>query len=127
MSVLSGKSGKIQIGASTVQDCQSWQWSRSVVELAYASCSTSGYKKRLAGVKDHSGSLKGLFDTSAPPEDYFSEGDLVTLNLFIDAVSYYIVPAMITKLDVEVDNNEGDLVPWSADFGGNGAWSSSGL
>lgn len=127
MSVLAGTLAKVMIGSSNVQDCQRWSWSRSVVSNAYASCSTSGFKKRLPGVKDHSGSIGGLFDEAAPPEDYFDEGDLVTLLLFVNSTDHYIVPAMIEELSVEADNNEGDLIPWDATFGGNGAWSSSGL
>ena len=127
MAAVSGQYGKISIGASNVAECQSWSWSRSIADHAYASCATAGFKKRVAGTKDHSGSLGGVLDPADPVEDYFDEGDLVTLNLYVTATAYYIVPAMITELGVEVNVDDGDIIKWTASFGGNGAWSSSGL
>lgn len=127
MAVASGQYGKVMIGASTVMECQSWRWSRTVADHAYASCATSGWKKRVAGTKDHSGSIAGKLDLASQLEDYFDEGDLVELNLYCSTTDYYIVPAMITSLDVEVDIDEGDIIGWSAEFGGNGQWSSSGM
>jgi hypothetical protein len=81
----------------------------------------------VAGTKDHSGTLEGKFDDSDPIDDYFDEGDLVTLHLYVTSSAFYVVPAMITEVSIEVDIDEGDIIPWSASFGGNGAWSSSGL
>lgn len=127
MAVITGTDAKVVIGGSNIVDCQGWSWERTVTENAYASCSTSGFKKRLPGVKDHSGSINGLFDPESPPDDYFDEGDLVTLLLYVNSSAFYSVPAMIITLSVEANNDEGELIPWSADFGGNGAWSSSGL
>lgn len=127
MPTISGQYGSIKIGSSAVQECTSWTWSRSVQEHAYASCATGGFKKRVAGTKDHSGSLEGKLDLDQSVEDFFDEGDIVTLNLYVSSTAFYVVPAMITELSIEVDIDEGDIVPWSANFGGNGAWSSSGL
>lgn len=127
MSVASGQYGSIKIGASSVQECQGWEWQRSVTDHAYASCATNGFKKRVAGTKDHSGTMNGKYDLASNIEDFFDEGDIVTLNLYISTTAYYIVPAMITELSVSVDIDEGDIIPWSASFGGNGAWSSSGI
>lgn len=127
MAAVSGTFGKIMIGSSNLVECTGWTWQRQVADHAYASCATGGFKKRVAGTKDHSGTLDGKFDPSDSIDDYFDEGDLVTLNLYVTSTDYYIVPAMITELSVEVDIDEGDIIPWSASFGGNGAWSSSGL
>lgn len=127
MAAVSGQYGKIMVGASNVVECTGWTHSRQVADHAYASCATGGWKKRVAGTKDHSGTLNGKFDPDDDISDYFDEGDLVTLNLYVATDAYYIVPAMITELSVEVDIDEGDIIPWSASFGGNGAWSSSGL
>lgn len=127
MAVLSGVNAKVMIGASNVMECQRWSWSRSVNSLAYASCSTGGYKKRVAGTKDHNGSIGGLVDDSDDLSDYFDEGDLVTLLLYINTTDYYSVPAMIEEITIEANNDDGDLIPWDATFGGNGAWSSSGI
>jgi len=122
MTAVSGQYGQIQIGSSDVTECTYWSFDRMANEQTYASCATEGYKKRVPGVKDGSGSLKGFQDPTDPIETYFEEGDLVTLKLYYTATKFYSVPAMITKLHVETDIAEGALVPWEADFGCNGAW-----
>ena len=127
MAAISGSYGKVMVGTSNAPDCQSWNWTRNVASHAYASCATSGFKKRVAGTKDHSGTIAGRVSVSDNIEDYFDEGDAVTLNLYVSTTAYYIVPALIEELSVEVDIDEGDIIKWNASFGGNGAWSSSGL
>jgi hypothetical protein len=127
MAAVSGQYSKFYWNSSIVTECQGFNWSRSVVDHAYASCATAGFKKRVAGTRDHSGSVKGIFDPSAPPEDWFEEGDTGTFHLYVTAAAYYIAPAMITSLDIETDVDDGAIIPWTANFGGNGAWSSSGL
>lgn len=127
MAAISGSFGKIMIGASTAPDCTAWSWERSCILHAYASCSTSGWKKRVAGTKDHSGSLEGKFSDSDLIDDYFDEGDAVTLHLYVNTTDYYIVPARIENLSIEVDIDDGDIIPWSSSFSGDGQWSSSGL
>jgi hypothetical protein len=122
MAAVSGQYGKIAIASSTVTECTYWSFDRMANDQSYSSCATAGYKKRVAGVKDGSGNLKGFQDPSNAIETYFEEGDLVTLLLYYTASKYYTVPAMITKLHVEADIGEGALVPWEADFGINGAW-----
>jgi len=122
MAAVSGQYGQIQIGSSDVTECTKWSFKRSAGEQAYASCATGGYKKRVAGTKDGGGSLEGFQDPDNAIETYFEEGDLVTLKLYYTASKFYSVPAMITGLDVECDIQEGGLVPWSAEFGINGAW-----
>lgn len=127
MGAVSGQYAKIMIGSSNVVECTGWSWERSVADHAYASCATGGWKKRVAGTKDHTGSLNGKFDPTDEIEGYFDEGDLVTLKLYVSTTAYYSVPAMITSLSIETNVDEGDIIPWTANFGGNGAWSSSGF
>jgi predicted secreted protein len=122
LATVSGQYGKIVIGSSNATECSYWSFDRTAAEHAYASCATNGYKKRIAGTKDGSGSLKGFQDPAAPIETYFVEGDLVTLRLYYTASKYYSVPAMITRLHIENDIDDGAIVPWEADFGINGAW-----
>lgn len=121
MGTVSGQYGKIVIGSSNVTECSYWSFDRTAAEHAYASCSTNGYKKRVAGTKDGSGNLKGFQDPSNAIETYFVEGDLPTLKLYYTAAKFYTVPCMITRLHVECDIDDGAIVPWEADFGINGA------
>lgn len=122
MTAVSGQYGKITIGSSNLTECMGWSFDRSVADHPYASCATNGYKKRVAGTKDGTGSLNGMQDPADPIENYFVEGSQVTLRLYYTAAKFYSVPAQINRLGIEVDIDDGAPVPWTADFGANGAW-----
>jgi predicted secreted protein len=124
MATVSGQYGQIQIGSSDITECMFWSFTRTVADHAYASCSTGGYKKRIAGTKDGTGTMRGLQSDAASDdiETDFEEGDSVTLVLFWTATKKYTVPAIITRLHTECDIDDGAPVPWEADFGANGAW-----
>lgn len=122
MATVSGQYGAIKIGTSNIVECMNWTFERRAAEHAYASCATGGYKKRIAGTKDGSGTLKGLQDSTDPIENYFIEGNSLTVRLYWTASKYYGVPAVINVLRTETDIDDGAPVPWEADFGVNGAW-----
>lgn len=123
MAAVSGQYGQIKVGSSNLTECMFWSFDRTAADHAYASCATGGYKKRVAGTKDGTGNLKGEQDPANPIETFFVEGSLATLLLYYTASKFYTVPAMITRLHVETDIDDGAIVPWEADFGINGAWS----
>ncbi len=122
MTAVSGQYGKIMSGASNITECSFWAFDRTAAEHAYASCSTGGYKKRVPGTKDGGGSLKGYYDPTDPVENYITEGASVTLKLYVSTTKFYSVPAIINKLHIETDIEEGAPIPWEAEFGINGAW-----
>lgn len=122
MATVSGKYGKVMIGSSTVVEVMKWSFSRSVPDNPHGTSATNGYKKRTAGTKDGTGSMNGMQDPADAVETYFEEGSDVTLKLYYTSSKFYQVPAMITKLDIEDDIDDGAPVPWSADFGIQGAW-----
>lgn len=119
---VSGQYAKVMLGGSTLVECTGWDFDRQVAEHVYASCSTSGYKKRIAGTKDGGGEVRGVLDPTDPIENYIEEGDLVTLLLYFTATQYHSVPAMIIKLSESADVEEGEIIRWTATFGINGAW-----
>jgi hypothetical protein len=122
MATVSGQYGSIKIGSSNLVECMNWTFDRKAAEHAYASCNTGGYKKRIAGTKDGTGTIRGLQDSADPIENYIIEGSSVTLRLYWTAAKYYSVPAIVNSLKTEVDIDDGAPVPWDADFGANGAW-----
>lgn len=122
MAAASGQYGKIMVGGSTLIECTGWSFDRQVAEHVYASCATGGYKKRIAGTKDGSGELRGIFDPDDPIEGYINEGDHVTLLLYFSATKYHSVPAQINSINIDTDIEEGDIVRWTAQFGINGAY-----
>jgi len=121
MAVLSGKDGTLYVSDAEVTPVSNWRLSITSNNPDYAANDTGGWKKRTAGVKDCSGSLEVKVEDSGncPVE----EGDAVTLKLHVDDTgsNYYEVPAIIDKIEVEVDINEGQIVAHAIDFSGNGA------
>jgi hypothetical protein len=121
MSGVSGQYGKIVISASTVAECTKWTMDEEVAESAYASCSTSGHRSRVAGTKDATGTLEGILDPSDDIHNYFRVGDHVTLKLYYTATKYHSVPAQINKIGQETDIEEGSVERWTADWGATAA------
>ena len=122
MATISGKSGKVMIGATALAEITDWTFHASSVNHAYASSSTGGYRKRVAGVKDASGGISFKLDPAAPITNNFDEGSSVTLLLYLDATRFYSVPAVIDSVHLAVDISSGDVLGGTALFSANGAW-----
>jgi len=122
MSVISGKDGKVMIGATTLADITFWTLNTASNNPAYASSATAGHKKRVAGVKDGGGTIQGKLDVADAVTDDFDEGDAVTLLLHLDATRFYSVPAIIDSIQLEVDIDSGEVVGWTAEYSTDGAW-----
>lgn len=122
----SGQYGAVQSSSGTcIAEANKWSLSKECILHEFASCETpaDGGMDVVAGRRRHSGSISGLYDSEDPPEDWFEEGDAVTLKLYIDTAegTYYEGVAVIEKIDIgEVDIQEGAIVPWSASFKARG-------
>lgn len=119
---VSGQRGTVQIGSSDLVETKGWKFSRKANVHTYASNTSAGYKRAVAGTKSGSGTISGAYDATDPIDDHFEEGDEVTLKLYTTASAYYSVPAVIESIDFEVDMDEGDIVSWEAAFVADGAW-----
>lgn len=120
---ISGQYGAVKIGSSCVAEANKWTLDKEATLHEFATCSTpaDGGMGVLAGRKKHSGSAEGLFDPTDPIENYFDEGDTVTLKLYVNATKYYQGSAVIEKLTIgDVDIQDGAPVPWSMTFKANG-------
>jgi hypothetical protein len=122
MSTLSGKDGRVKIGSTTLADITAWSLRTSSHNSAYASSSTAGHRKRVAGVKDAAGRIAFKLNTDDPLTNDFDVGSAVTLLLHLDATRFYSVPAVIDALRLEVDIDTGDVIGGVAEFSANGAW-----
>ena len=116
---ISGKDGKVTVNATDIGDVTKWTLDESSNNPAYASNSTSGSKKRVAGVKDSSGTIEYELDTAAA--EPLTVGATATLKLYINATKYYSVPAIIDSIGTVCDVDTGAIVAHSAKFSGNGA------
>jgi len=122
MATISGKNGKVLIGGTPLAEITDWTFHATSVNHAYASSSTGGYRRRVAGVKDGAGSIGFKLDPASPITDDFDEGSSVTLLLYLDATHYYTVPALIDAIQLAVDISSGDVLGGTATFSANGQW-----
>ena len=117
MAVYSGTGGTATGGGSSSQ-ITSWSFNPTSNNSAWGSSSTNGYKDRVVGVKDGSGSIEGKWDGSQA----MVEGSEYTLVLTANTGAF-TVAAVIDSFSVEVDIDDGEVVRWSAEFSINGSWS----
>lgn len=119
---VSGQYGDVKIGATQVCEVCKWSFTPKANNPSYASNKTGGYKARVAGIKDGSGSIEGKYDPANPIMATLDVGTLVTLKLYLTATVFYSVPSIIDSLKIDVDLDTGDFVSFTADFSTNGAW-----
>jgi len=122
MATISGKNGRVMIGATQLAEITDWTFQTSSVNHAYASSSTGGYRKRVPGVKDGAGNIGFKLDPASPITNNLDEGSSVTLLLYLDAAQFYTVPAVIDAIHLAVDISSGDVLGGTATFSANGAW-----
>ena len=109
MAVISGKDGSV----GSYAEITDWSLSLSSNNSSYASSDTAGWKKRVAGTKDVSGSMSGKWNGTAQ----VAAGDEISgLVLNLDATQSYTMDACIDTFNIEVDIDDGEIIGWSADF-----------
>lgn len=117
---VSGQYADIKVGSTSLVEATRWEMDESVVEHAYASQATGGYKARVVGPKDKTGTLEGIFDPANPIHSQIAPGDQVTLLLYVTASKYHSIPAKILTLNHGAQIEEGDPLRWTASWGLNG-------
>jgi len=120
---ISGKNGYVVAGSTTLAEITGWRFTPTSNNPAWASSSTGGYKTRVAGVADGSGSFDYVYSkTNLLSAGGITVGASVTLKLYIDTDDYYQVPAIIDSISIDVDMNDGNQVSGSCDFSITAAW-----
>lgn len=120
MAAASGQYGQILADGSSLQECTEWTLTEEIAEHAYASCETSGWRQRVAGTKDVSGTCAGIFDPDDPIHDYVEISDSVTLKLYFTTAKYHSVPAIVNNIETNLNIEEGEIIRWTMNWGGNG-------
>ena len=116
MAGFSGKNGKVLVGSTTVAEVTGWTLNPTSNNPAWGSSSVAGQKQRVAGVQDCNGSVNFKYDTSSRQHATIKRGDLVTLNLYVNATDFFIVPAVVDAETYDVDVDEGTPVGGSFTF-----------
>jgi len=114
MAVHSGKNGTLTIAGQEETPVTNWKLTTSSANDAYAANDTSGWKKRVSGVKDSSGS----FEMKDSPS--VDEGDSIALVLYTGE-DIFTLDAIVESIDVETDMNDGTIVGFIVNFAGDGA------
>ena len=81
MAVTSGTSANVSlrdddadVTATKIVECTGWTMEKSAVDGAYASNNTGGYRRRVAGTKDVTGTISGVYDPATPIEAVLALG-----------------------------------------------------
>lgn len=122
----SGKTGKAYYdsggGETEILDVTNWNLNKSSDNKPYASSTTDGHRKRVAGHKDKSGSFEFYVTDGDPGNIPIAEGDAVTLALDTDTGKRETGPAIIDDIEIPADIEGGDPVKITVNFSGNGEW-----
>lgn len=123
---ISGKDGDAYRDGVQLCELQNWRFTATVAVHSYSSNCSAGYKKRVSGIKDGSGSMGLLHNPGRPVygqgSGQMQEGDQATLGLYLNDNHYLAVPAIITSFAFEVDIDEGSFVSSNVEFEANGLW-----
>ena len=120
MAVISGKDGTVSVGGA-VSDATSWSLSLTSNNPSWASPSTSGYKNRVSGIKDTTGSYSAKANGTIPVPGASHASCAFTL----DGSTTWTLNVVIDAVNLEVDMDDGDVVGYSVDFSGNSAVTTS--
>ena len=118
MAAISGKDGAV----GSYAEVTGWSLNITSNNASYASTSTSGWKKRVQGTSDVTGSVEFKWSGAK----LVDAGDIVSgLVLTIDSSDSYTLDAIIDTLNVEADLDDGDFISGSFDFSVTGTTTSA--
>ena len=121
MSAESGINSKVLAGSTQVAEITGWSLNPTSNNPSWGSSSVPGFKQRVAGVRDATGSFDFKYDFANRQHATLKEGDLVTLHLYLNAADAIDVPAVIDAMTFEADVNDGEPIGGTCTFSQTGA------
>jgi hypothetical protein len=102
MAKITGKSGKVDIGGSTIE-AKSWTLDISIDEIDASGFESSGatWKDYLFGLKEATGSFEGNL-TDSPDYSTYGVGESGTFKLYTDGTDYLTFDATVTGISTNV-------------------------
>lgn len=126
---ISGVNGDVLIEEEQLQEVRKWTFKPTQNNPSYGSNRTAGYKKRVPGIKDATGSIGIAYVPGQPVygtgPGQIREGAQPELALYIDDFHYIDAPVIIDSMTFEVDLDEGSIVTCDADFSASGLWTAN--
>lgn len=117
---ISGKGGKILVGATPVAEVEEWELDEEANKSQWVSSDTGGFQRTLTGALKWNGSLNSKFDMAA--SSVLVVGAAVALKLYLDSTHFYSGNAAIVTRKTKVDL-KGEVIGGSFTFDGDGALS----
>ncbi len=133
MPVLSGKRGTLFLDAIEISPTSNWTISIAGNLKAYAANDTVGWKKRVAGVFDSTGTFEVKISNEVGQDACpVEKGGTYTALFYIDAVAaiptgWYEVPIMVATIDVDDDIDDGEIAAFAITWEGNGPMEEHGI
>ena len=122
MAVRSSKNGKAQWDGTDIPESRGWNFSALSDNKQYASSDTAGHVSRVAGHKDHNGTVRCYLDSATDIEGILREGDSGTVNLYEDATRFWACPVIIDSIEVTDEIEGGEIVEVSIGFSATAAF-----
>ena len=126
---LSGFGGGVYLNSTKVAEIANWSLDMSADDIDVTSFDSEGWRERIQGIKEWSGSFEGNFE----PDDTTGQaalinawltGQKVTLELQVNSTVKFSGNALVTlNIETPVD----DKVSFSCDFQGTGALTPTGI
>lgn len=122
MAVRSSKNGKAQWDGADIPESRGWNFSPISDNKQYASSDTAGHMSRVAGHKDHSGTVRAFLDAGTDLEGILVAGDTGTFNLYEDATRFWACPAIIDGVEVVAEIEDAAIVEVAINFSATAAF-----
>lgn len=120
---ITGRDGDAKIGATQIAEVTKWNWNPKVNIVSYSSNKTLGYKQKLIGIREGTGTLEGVWDAANPAYSVLAEGTVdIALKLYINATQFWAITAVIESFTQDVNIDAGEMVTWNASFHAKGSW-----
>ena len=110
-----------KFGATTLPHVRSWSLSVVADNPEFGSSSTAGWKGRVVGMRDASGSIECYGDDTERINAILKPQDTGTIELYENATLKWSIPAIIDSVDVEGNPESGDPVSVTINFSATGA------
>ena len=126
---IAGYGGAVKLGANKIAEIANWSLDMSADDIDITSFDSEGWRERMQGIKEWSGSFEGNFkpdDTQGQAAliDAWLSGQKVTLELQVNSTVKFSGDALVTlNIETPVD----DKANFSCDFQGTGALAPTGI
>ena len=126
---IAGYGGGVYLDSTKVAEIANWSLDMSADDIDITSFDSDGWRERMQGIKEWSGSFEGNFEPDdtqgqAALIDAWLNGQKVTLELQVNSTIKFSGDALVTlNIETPVD----DKVSFSCDFQGTGALAPTGI